>query len=171
MSYIYNFEKLEVWKQARLFVVDIYTLTRKYPAEEKFGLCSQMQRASVSIILNITEGTSRFSDKEKIRFTEIAYTSLMEVLTQLYVSIDLEYISQSQLDALKVKIDLIAIQLNGLVKSYKNRANNKEKVFSKLSKFVMMKMGVKFVDILKSIIILISIDSNQIILLFYFVML
>ena len=126
MSYIYNFEKLEVWKQARLFVVDIYTLTRKYPAEEKFGLCSQMQRASVSIILNITEGTSRFSDKEKISFTEIAYTSIMEVLTQLYVSIDLEYISQSQLDALKVKIDLIAIQLNGLVKSYKNRANNKE---------------------------------------------
>ena len=53
----------------------------------------------------------------------------------------------------------------------KNRANNKEKVFSKLSKFVMMKMGVKFVDILKSIIILISIDSNQIILLFSFVML
>jgi four helix bundle protein len=122
MSYIYNFEKLEVWKQARLFVVDIYTLTKKYPIEEKFGLSSQMQRASVSIILNITEGTSRFSDKEKIRFIEIAYTSLMEVLAQLYVSLDLKYICQSQLDALKEKIDLIAIQLNGLVKSYKNRA-------------------------------------------------
>jgi len=126
MDYIYNFEKLEVWKNARKFVADIYSLTKIYPTEEKFGLCSQMQRASVSIVLNITEGTSRFSDKEKIRFIEIAYTSLMEVLAQLFVSLDLEYITQNQLDELKVKINLIARQLNGLINSYKSRNNKKE---------------------------------------------
>ncbi len=77
MEHKYSFEKLDVWNDARKFVVDIYALTKLMPTEERFGLCSQIQRASVSIVSNIAEGTTRFSDKEKIRFIEIAYGSLM----------------------------------------------------------------------------------------------
>ena len=50
---------------------DIYKLTDHFPKEEKYGLASQIQRASVSIVSNIAEGTSRLSDKEKIRYVEI----------------------------------------------------------------------------------------------------
>ncbi len=127
MGYVYNFEKLEVWKQSRAYVVEIYKLSRIFPIEEKFGMSSQIQRAAVSVMLNITEGTSRFSDKEKIRFIEIAYTSLMEILSLLYVALDLEYINNKQFDDFKTKLDKIAIQLTGLVKFYNKRMNSDDK--------------------------------------------
>ena len=98
MEHKFSFEKLDVWHDARLFVKDIYLLTSKFPKEERYGLSSQLQRAAVSVISNITEGTSRFSDKEKLRFIEISYTSLMEVYCQLIVSLDLEYITINQLE-------------------------------------------------------------------------
>ena len=53
MEHKYSFEKLDVWNDARKFVVDIYALTKLMPTEERFGLCSQIQRASVSIVSNI----------------------------------------------------------------------------------------------------------------------
>ncbi len=58
-NYQYSFERLEVWQKARLFVVKVYKLTKKYPNEEKYGLVSQMNRASISITSNIAEGISR----------------------------------------------------------------------------------------------------------------
>ena len=86
MEHKYSFEKLEVWNDARKLVVEIYALTKRMPIDEKFGLCSQIKRASVSVVSNIAEGTSRTSDKEKIQFVEIAYGSLMEVYCQLYIA-------------------------------------------------------------------------------------
>lgn len=104
MDHQFSFEKLEVWQDARLFVKDIYLLTNQFPATEKFGLCSQLQRAAVSVISKITEGTSRFSDKEKLRFIEIAYSSLMEIYCQLIVSMDLACINSKQLDDSKLTV-------------------------------------------------------------------
>ncbi len=63
--YQYAFERLEVWQEARLFVVE-YEITKLFPSEEKFGLSSQMQRAAVSIVSNIAEGVARTSDKEQV---------------------------------------------------------------------------------------------------------
>lgn len=121
MEYKYSFEKLDVWQDARKFVTEIYKTTNNFPTEEKFGLCSQLQRAAVSVVSNIAEGTSRLSDKEKIRFVEIAYGSLMEVYCQLSVSLDLQYITNDQFEINKKSIDSIARQLSALVKAYKNR--------------------------------------------------
>ena len=112
MSYKYSFEKLDVWQDARLFVKEIYTITKLFPSEERYNLCSQIQRASISIVSNIAEGLSRNSDKEKIRFIEIAYGSLMEVYCQVYISVDLLYITAQQFDDLKSSIDKIANKLN-----------------------------------------------------------
>lgn len=61
----YSFEKLEVYHDARQYVKQIYLLTEVFPDKERFGLTSQMQRASVSIVSNIAEGTSRASNKEE----------------------------------------------------------------------------------------------------------
>lgn len=121
MEHKFSFEKLDVWHDARLFVKDIYLLTSKFPKEERYGLSSQLQRAAVSVISNITEGTSRFSDKEKLRFIEISYTSLMEVYCQLIVSLDLEYITINQLENQKLTVFKISNKLTALYRSIQNR--------------------------------------------------
>lgn len=72
----YRFENLEVWKLARQFVNVIYTITKDFPKEEQFDLISQIRRAALSIVLNITEGNDRKSDVEFIRFLRISYTSM-----------------------------------------------------------------------------------------------
>ena len=59
MNYIFSFEKLNVWIDSRELVKMIYTVTRKFPDEEKFGLTSQLRRASISVASNLAEGTSR----------------------------------------------------------------------------------------------------------------
>ena len=121
MSYQYGFERLEVWQDSRVFVKHIYTLTKSFPKEERLSLCSQLQRAAVSIPSNIAEGMSRTSDREKIRFLEVAYGSLMEVYCQLCISSDLSYITATQLDDLKTQIDKMSNKMNALVKAIKQR--------------------------------------------------
>ena len=115
---IYSFEKLEVWQKSRLLVKEIYLITKKFPEDEKFGLTSQVRRAMISVSCNIAEGASRWSDKEKVRFIEIAYGSLMEVVNCLILANDLEYISEDKILDLRSNIDIIASKLNGLKKSF-----------------------------------------------------
>lgn len=76
---MYSFEKLDVWKKARILTGTIYKISAKFPPEERFGLTSQIRRASVSVCSNLAEGSGRVSGKEQARFTEIAYSSLLEL--------------------------------------------------------------------------------------------
>ena len=117
MGYQYNFEKLEVWNDARHFVKAVYNITNNFPDNEKFGLSSQIQRASVSVVSNIAEGVSRNSVKEQIRFVEIAYGSLKEVYCQLYIAVDLGYLITELFDSIKAEVDKIANKLNALNRS------------------------------------------------------
>ncbi len=126
MNYQYAFEKLDVWQDARKFVKHIYSTTKTFPDIEKYGLCSQMQRASISIASNIAEGSSRFSDKEKIRFFEVSYGSLMETYCQLYLALDLEYIDNKEFEETRPFIDKIASRLSVLIKKLNQRINNQE---------------------------------------------
>ncbi len=130
MGRIYSFEKLEVWKEARVFTKDIYQLTNQFPTKEQYCLSQQLQRAAVSIVSNLAEGLSRSSHKEQIRFIEISYGSLMEVYCQLLVSFDLGYIKEVELNEIKVKIDQIASKL-GALKNYQVKKMN-ESLNSKL---------------------------------------
>ena len=115
---IYGFEKLDVYNDARQYVKQIYLLTELFPDKERFGLCSQIQRASVSIVSNIAEGTSRASDKEKERFIEIAYGSLLETYCQLQIANGLNYIALEQINEIQLQIDKIANKLSALKRSY-----------------------------------------------------
>ena len=92
--HIYSFEKLEVFKEARELVVWIYSITKEYPSEEKFGLVTQLRRAAVSVVSNLAEGSSRKSAKDQAHFSQIAYSSLLEILTQLILSGDLHFIPE-----------------------------------------------------------------------------
>lgn len=85
--YTYSFEKLEVWVESKDFAKRIYLVTSKFPDTEKFGLTSQLRRASVSISSNIAEGSARKSYKDKAHFSTIAFGSAVEVLNQLIIAI------------------------------------------------------------------------------------
>ncbi len=115
----FSFEKLDVWKDAKDFVVKIYQLTEVYPNDEKFGLISQIKRASLSVTNNISEGTSRWSSKEKIRFIEIAFSSLMEVLNCFIISKELNLIDEKIFLELRLDIGKISNKLNSLASYFK----------------------------------------------------
>lgn len=109
----FTFETLDVYQKARKLVKEIYLLLEKFPATERYALCDQIRRAAVSIPSNIAEGRGRFSTKERVHFVEIAYGSLMEVYCQLSIANDLGYISNENLENMKVNIDEIARMLFG----------------------------------------------------------
>ncbi len=68
MSYTFSFEKLNVWIDSKELVKEIYSITQKFPSEEKFGLTNQLRRASISVASNLAEGTSRNTNKDKVHF-------------------------------------------------------------------------------------------------------
>lgn len=125
MNYIYSFEKLEVWQNARTLVKSIYLLTRSYPDNEKFGLMSQMRRCAISIASNLAEGTARKTMKDKSHFTTISYGSAIELLNQLILSFDLEFIDQHQYDQTRLQVEKITNKLNSLRNSQLNTSTNK----------------------------------------------
>jgi four helix bundle protein len=83
---MFNFEKLDAWQQAIEFADLIYSTTRNFPADKRFGLTNQMRRAAVSVSSNIAEGTSRSSKSDFARFVEIAAGSLFEVVSQSVIA-------------------------------------------------------------------------------------
>ena len=113
---LFSFEKLDVWKLSMTLTKSIYEITNTFPEEEKFGLTSQIRRACVSITSNIAEGNSRITGKEQARFTEISFGSLLEVLNQLIIATELEYISETELNNIRPSIEEIANKLNSLRK-------------------------------------------------------
>ena len=115
--YTYSFEKLEVWQLSRRLVSKIYKATIDFPDNECFGLTNQLRRAAVSIPSNLAEGISRLTAKDKANFSRIAYSSLMEVLNDLILANDLEYLSIDMLHNLRVNIDEIANKINALRRS------------------------------------------------------
>lgn len=102
-----DFKQLNIFQKTRIFNKDIYLKTKKFPTEERFGITSQIRRASISIATNIAEGCGRNSDKEFGRFLNIAYASACEVECLLLISSDLELIDQQTLSSLQEKLDEI----------------------------------------------------------------
>ncbi|NND05159.1 MAG: four helix bundle protein [Saprospiraceae bacterium] len=115
--YQYSFEKLDVWKRAILLSKEIYLQTKKFPETEKFSLISQIRRASVSVTANIAEGSARSTAREKQRFYQIAYGSLMEVLNFLILSRELKYLSEEDYLMDRSLVNEVANKLNALSKS------------------------------------------------------
>jgi four helix bundle protein len=96
-----NHKKLKVWGKSIELVKEIYLLTNTFPSCEKFGLISQLRRASVSVASNISEGASRKSKTERTRFYEISRSSLVELDTQIEISIKLGYLQVNDIKKLK----------------------------------------------------------------------
>lgn len=116
-----NFREYEVWKRAMAFSSWIYILTKGFPQEEKFGLISQLRRASVSIPSNIAEGCSRRSEKDFARFVEIALGSAFEIETILLISQEVGYLTSEQLYQEKGELEIIQKSLNSLYGKLQSR--------------------------------------------------
>jgi len=115
LSTIKSFEDLTVWQDAREFTNKIYMLTKKFPKEELYGLTSQIRRATISIMSNIAEGFDRRSDKELTNFLSMSRASSSEVQNDLYIALDLNYISQDEFNKIYQEVKKIAKQINGLM--------------------------------------------------------
>lgn len=109
----FRFEKLEVWQKAVELADHIYRVTKSFPVDERFGLTNQLRRASVSISSNIAEGISRSSDRDKSRFIEIAYGSVMEVVSQSHVAKRQNFLSEVDFEETCRIADDLARMLSG----------------------------------------------------------
>ncbi|TNE68772.1 four helix bundle protein [bacterium] len=109
-----TFKDLLVWQKAHQFVLTIYRETEKFPTDERFGLTSQIRRASISVPANIAECFRKRSRKEKVYFYSISQTSLEEVRYYIILANDLKYWNQSELES---ELDAIGRLLEGLIKS------------------------------------------------------
>jgi four helix bundle protein len=120
----FYYRKLNVYHQAMKLVTSIYRLSAEFPQQEKNGLTNQLRRAAVSVPSNIAEGMGRFSIKERVHYLEIANGSLMEVMCQLEVALQLGYILQQQFDELELSISATTKMLLGLRNTLINKQNN-----------------------------------------------
>ena len=114
----FYFEKLEVWKESRSLVKDVYKCTESFPNEEKYGIISQIRRASLSVSANIAEGMSRKTEKDKSRFINQSFSSAIEVINFLVIANDLELLNDELYRNLREQTEKITNQLNSLYNKF-----------------------------------------------------
>ena len=114
----FGYRNLVAYEKAREVVRRVYYVTTSFPKDEVFALSSQMRRAAVSITSNIAEGMTRYSIKDKVHFLEIAYGSLMEVMSQMEVAEDQKYITTAEFQNFEVLVADVARLISGLQKSF-----------------------------------------------------
>ena len=116
-----NYTELEVWKESRGLVKEIYTITANFSKEELYGLTSQIKRCAVSVPSNIAEGCGRRTSKDTIQFLYISRGSLYELETQVYLALDLKFLNQDEFDKLQDKILHCKKLLSGFINYYKTK--------------------------------------------------
>ena len=122
---VFGYRKLIAYQKGKEVVKRTYQLLKKFPTDERYAMCDQLRRASVSITSNIAEGINRFSVKDKAHFVEMAYGSLMEVSSQFEIAEELGYISSEDRLSMDMLIEEEARLLSGLLNSYKPSTDSK----------------------------------------------
>ena len=110
-----DFRELKVWQKAHRFVLTIYRQTRGFPAEERFGLTSQLRRAAASVASNIAEGCGRDGERDFRRFLSMAAGSASEVEYQLLLARDLGYLDDKIYGLLNEQINEVKRMLNSFI--------------------------------------------------------
>jgi len=116
---MHKFKQLTVWNDAVNLAVEVYSMTNSFPSEEKFGLISQLRRATVSIASNIAEGSCRNTDGEFVHFLGIASGSVAEMETQFIIANKLGFIEAETLNDFSIKCETISNKLWKLKSSLK----------------------------------------------------
>ena len=108
-----------VWQESVSLVGEVYRMTKRFPAQERYGLTSQLRRAAISIPSNIAEGAARNTKRDFANFLHNAQGSLSELDTQLDIAQTLAYLSSSERDLIGQRLVAIDRMLTGLIKSVK----------------------------------------------------
>ncbi|MEM9647505.1 MAG: four helix bundle protein [Bacteroidota bacterium] len=111
-----NFRELEVWKDARKLVKEVYLITKLLPKTETYGLVQQIQRCSVSVPANIAEGCGKNSNRDFARFLQISLGSIYELETHLILCNDLEFIPSKEFNNVIKKVHVLQKRLTALIK-------------------------------------------------------
>jgi len=119
---MFGFEKLDVWQKAVEYADLIYWVTQSFPAEERFGLTSQLRRSAVSVSSNIAEGSSRASKTDFARFIEIAYGSLLESISELEIAKRQRFLNDDMFAKVYKKAEDLAKMLSGFRRNLKKRS-------------------------------------------------
>jgi len=122
MSSAGRFEDLEIWQRSRALVARIYSVTRQEPFAKDFALCNQLRRSAISVPSNVAEGFERGGNSEFIQFLAVAKGSAGEMKTQLYLALDIGYLSASEFAGLEKEIDGVA-RMIGKLMSYLQRTD------------------------------------------------
>lgn len=121
---VFGYRRLIAYQKAKEIVKRTYKLLKKFPPEERYALCDQLRRASVSITSNIAEGVNRFSVRDKAHFIEIAFGSMMEVSSQIEIAEELGYITTEDCMSMDALVEEEARLLSGLLNSYKQQSSS-----------------------------------------------
>lgn len=116
MSSIKSYKELIVWQKSMVFVESVYSMTATFPAEEIYGLTSQIRRAAVSIPSNIAEGSYRSTKKDYVHFLRTALGSAAEIETQIEIALRIKYISKNIYEELSSILAEVMKMLNGMVR-------------------------------------------------------
>ncbi len=115
MKYTFPFEKLEVWQLSKTLAIKTYIDTESFPDREKYGIIDQMRRSAISISSNMAEGNSRKNAKERMRFFNISFSSLMEFMSQAIIANELNFLAEEQYYAYRSSVSEISNKLIALM--------------------------------------------------------
>ena len=122
---LFSYRELVAYQRSKALVSEVYATLESFPKKETYALCDQLRRAVISIPSNIAEGMGRTSIKEQIHFIEIAFGSLYEVMCQIELAKDLNYITEVQFKEIEESVQNVAKPLSGL-RSKRKKALNSE---------------------------------------------
>ena len=120
----FGFQRLEVYQLSKSLVLSSYRLTREFPADEKFALVQQVNRAAISIPSNIVEGYGRMTAKDKSHFLNMAYSSLMELVCQFEIAEALGYITSEALESIMGQAHHLSVKISNFRQSVGERQSN-----------------------------------------------
>ena len=124
----FYYRKVDAYKLAKELTKRIYSLLQKFPEYERYALCDQIRRSAISIPSNIAEGLGRFAIKDRIRFLDIANGSLTEVVCQMEISHDINYITDEEFSEIDDLASRVSMTIYGLKKSLQEKLQRQDNI-------------------------------------------
>ena len=119
-----HYRELKVWQKSYQFCLGIYTATRGFPSDERYGLTAQIRRSAVSVPSNIAEGYGRKTAGEYLHSLYVAYGSICELETQLLLAVDLGYVKEEDPQTLRENIEEIERMLKALINALERKRSS-----------------------------------------------
>jgi four helix bundle protein len=136
-----DYKKIIAWQKAHTLTLTVYHITKAFPADERFGITSQLRRASYSVAPNIAEGSGRDSNRDYLRFLYIAFGSLRETEYFLLLARDLAFLSDEEHNTATEQVNSAFAVLDGLIKAVKKEVGPLGRVIALFLSSTVLRLG------------------------------